>query len=61
MANQDLNAKNEELLETIGTLKNTINEKDLKINQYVLERQRCKQQLGKSILHFLKLAVINYK
>jgi len=55
VANQDLNTKNEELLETIGTFKNTINEKDLKINQYVLERQRCKQQLGKSILHFLKL------
>lgn len=55
VANQDLNSKNEELLETIGTLKNTINEKDLKINQYVLERQRSKQQLGKSILHFLKL------
>lgn len=51
MANQDLNAKNEELLDTIGTLKNTINEKDLKINQYVLERQRCKQQLGKSVSH----------
>lgn len=53
VASQDLNAKNDELLDTIDALKNTIKEKDLKINQYVLERQRCKQQLGKSISNYI--------
>ncbi|KAL1506067.1 hypothetical protein ABEB36_005498 [Hypothenemus hampei] len=46
VANQDIQMKNEELEDVIRSLKNTINEKDLKLNQHVLDRQRTKQQLA---------------
>ncbi|ENN77666.1 hypothetical protein HUJ04_000847 [Dendroctonus ponderosae] len=43
--NRDMQGKNEELHDIIQTLKNAINEKDLKINQHQLEKQRTKKQL----------------
>ncbi|CAG9771784.1 unnamed protein product [Ceutorhynchus assimilis] len=44
-ANQDLQGKNEELVDIVRSLKNTVNEKDLKINHYILEKDRTKQKL----------------
>ncbi|XP_050310521.1 kinesin-like protein KIF23 [Anthonomus grandis grandis] len=43
--NQELEAKNEELLSVVRCLKQTINEKDLKINQHLFEKERTKQRL----------------
>ncbi|XP_066245796.1 kinesin-like protein KIF23 [Euwallacea similis] len=45
-ANQDLQSKHEEFRNVIASLQSTINEKDMKINQFVLDRQKSKQLLA---------------
>lgn len=45
-----LEAKNEELHEIIRTMQNTVDEKDLKLNQNLLERERNKQKLAMQTL-----------
>ncbi|KAF7264077.1 kinesin family member pavarotti [Rhynchophorus ferrugineus] len=44
--NQDMRCKNEELEGIILALKNTINEKNLKINQNILEKEKTKQKIA---------------
>lgn len=45
-----MEAKNEELHEIIRTLQNNLDEKDLKLNQNLLERERNKQKLAMETL-----------
>lgn len=42
----EIQSKNEELQDVIRSLRNTINEKDLKINQKILEKERTQQKLA---------------
>lgn len=52
--NQDMRCKNDELESIIITLKNTINEKNVKINQNILEKEKTKQKIGMcSLYHFI--------
>lgn len=48
LENRNMQGKNEELQNIIQTFKSALNEKDLKINQHLLEKQRTKKQLGES-------------
>nr|XP_023016394.1 kinesin-like protein KIF23 [Leptinotarsa decemlineata] len=44
--NSNLEAKNEEFQDVIRSLHNTINEKDLKLNQNILEKEKVKQKIA---------------